>query len=143
MGYSSAMAGTTSVQVRHEGGDRFAVAMRGHVVHVDQPSEDGGEDTGPTPTELLVASLASCIAFYARRYLRRHGLDETGLSVAASAEMGSSPARIARMTVTLELPADFPAERRPALLAVASACTVHNTLMTPPEVAVVLAPAAG
>jgi putative redox protein len=136
------MTGPTTVQVRHERGDRFAIAMRGHVVHVDQPREAGGEDSGPTPTELLLASLASCVAFYARRYLSRHGLDETGLGVVASAEMGSSPARVTSMTVSIQPPATFPADRRPALLAVASACTVHNTLLASPAVAVVLAPEA-
>jgi putative redox protein len=39
----------------------------------------GGGDVGPTPTELFVAGLASCVAFYARRYLRRHDIDAEGL----------------------------------------------------------------
>ena len=54
-----------TVTVTHDVGDRFDIAIRGHVVHVDQPESDGGSDTGPTPTELFVASLASCVAFYA------------------------------------------------------------------------------
>ena len=61
------------MSVRHLGGDRFAVSVRGHELLVDQPVDAGGEDTAPTPTELLVAALACCVAFYARRYLRRHG----------------------------------------------------------------------
>jgi uncharacterized OsmC-like protein len=43
-----------------------------NAVLVHQPMADGGQD-GATPTELLVASLASCIAFYAGRCLLRDG----------------------------------------------------------------------
>ena len=53
----------TNVVVVHEEGDRFALTIRGHRIVVDQPVEDGGGDAGPTPTELFVASLASCVAF--------------------------------------------------------------------------------
>ena len=48
--------------VRHLGGDRFRIESRGHTLTVDQPTEDGGTNTAPTPTELCVASLASCVA---------------------------------------------------------------------------------
>ncbi len=126
------------VRVQHLGGDRFAVAMRGHVLTVDQPVDAGGEDTAPTPTELFVAGLASCVAFYARRYLRRHGLPEDGLAVEARYGLGSRPARVSSISVVLTVPDGVPAERRDALLAVASHCTVHNSLLDPPEVKVEL-----
>ena len=125
--------------VAHNGGDMLSIAIRGHVIHVDQPESDGGDDTAPSPTELFVASLASCVAFYARRYLPRHNLTEGGLTVAAKAESGSQPSRVARMTITLTLPEGVPEHKRDALLAVASHCTVHNTLTHPPEVLVQLA----
>lgn len=127
------------VSVTHDGGDRFSIAIRGHVVQVDQPKSDGGADTGPTPTELFVASLAACVAFYARRYLKRHDLPEEGLTVTAQAESGTKPSRIASMTITLTLPEGVPEDKREALLAVASHCTVHNTLQHTPEVLVKLA----
>jgi uncharacterized OsmC-like protein len=120
----------------HRGGDRFDINVRGHVIRTDQPAGDGGEDTGPTPTELFVASLAGCVAFYARRYLDRHNLPTEGLAVEADFRMGSRPARVARIDVHLTIPAGVPAERREALLAVASHCTVHNSLTTVPEISV-------
>lgn len=43
------------------------------------------------------------------------------------------------MTATVTLPDGVPAEKRDALLAVASHCTVHNTLMQTPDVVVQLA----
>ena len=120
------------------GGDRFAIGVRDHVLTVDQPVPDGGTDTAPTPTELFVAGLASCVAFYARRYLLRHGLPTEGLRVRADWEMASRPARVGAARLTVTVPDGVPADRREPLLAVASHCTVHNTLEQHPDVEIVL-----
>ena len=129
----------TGIAVTHLGADRFRISVRGHEVEVDQPVAAGGEDTAPTPTELLVASLASCVAFYARRHLARHGLPTRGLEIRAGYELGTRPARVTELSVELTPPGGLPPERRDALLAVASRCTVHNTLADPPTVTVSLA----
>src|SRR6478672_5476789 len=125
--------------VRHLDGDRFAVDVRGHTLLVDQPAEAGGTDTAPTPTELFVAGLASCVAFYARRYLARHQIDGSGLTVSASYEIGGRPTRVLRTIIVVTPPADLPTERRDAFLAVASHCTVHNTLTEPADIEITLA----
>jgi LmbE family N-acetylglucosaminyl deacetylase/uncharacterized OsmC-like protein len=132
-------ADTRPLRVEHRGGDQFDIDVRGHVITVDQPVAAGGDDTAPTPTELFIASLASCIAFYARRYLARHDLQTEGLAVEATFEMGKKPARVSRIDVRLILPAGVPPERRDPLLAVASHCTVHNSLTTTPEISITLA----
>ena len=129
----------SGVRVDHLMGDRFQIDVRGHQLTVDQPVEGGGDDTAPTPTELFIASLASCVAFYARRYLTRHGLPTAGLAVDADFAMGSHPARVATIDLQLHLPQGVPESRREPLLAVARHCTVHNTLTSQPEVAVRLA----
>ena len=125
------------VRVRHLDGDRFAIAVRNHTVLVDQPLDAGGADTAPTPTELFVGSLAACVAFYAGRYLSRHGYQRDGLRVRAEFEMASDrPARVSSVRLILRPPARFPAERVPALLAVAAGCTVHNSINTEPDITI-------
>jgi len=129
------------LRVEHRGGDKFDINIRGHLVRVDQPVKDGGQDTAPTPTELFIASLASCVAFYARRYLSRHDLPTEGLAVEATFAMGAKPARVAGIGMRLIVPEGVPVERLDALLAVATHCTVHNTLTSEPEVTITLADA--
>jgi uncharacterized OsmC-like protein len=133
----------TTLTVTHRGGERFRIRVRGHEIDVDQPVDAGGADTAPTPTELFAAGLASCVAFYAHRYLERHGLPSDGLEVTAGYEMGSRPARVAAISIQVSPPAGLPAGRRDALLAVASHCTVHNTLTSPPAVEIRLADPVG
>jgi uncharacterized OsmC-like protein len=122
------------VRVEHKEGDLFEIRVRDHVLHVDQPRDAGGTDKAPTPTELFVVSLASCVAFYARRFLTRHGLSTEGLSVTATSAMAERPARVSEVDVTIEVPEGVPEDQRERLLAVATHCTVHNTLENPPNV---------
>ncbi|NBM17781.1 OsmC family protein [Streptomyces sp. GC420] len=127
------------IDVSHVAGDAYAVEVRGHRLLVDQPVEIGGDDNAPTPTELFAASLATCVAFYAGRYLARHGVDRTGLRVRTEFTMATDrPARVSELRVTVCPPPGLPEERHAAFLAVASHCTVHNTLHHPPEIAVEL-----
>lgn len=129
------------IHIRPEGGDRYRIRIRGHEVLVDQPVDDGGEDTAPTPTELFVAGLASCVAFYAGRFLRRHDLPTEGLAVDCGFSFASDrPARVDTIEIVVRLPEGFPQERRKALASVVEHCTVHNSLRQPPEVGIALAP---
>jgi uncharacterized OsmC-like protein len=126
--------------VSHEEGDRFQVSIRGHQLSVDQPVDHGGTDEGPTPTEVFVAGLASCVAFYAERYLRRHDLPIDGLLVDCSFAFAEDrPTRVASVTLHVDAPG-LPASRRAGFLAVIERCTVHNSLRIPPDVRIELDP---
>jgi len=127
------------VRVDHLAGDRFRIGVRQHTITVDQPLSEGGEDTAPTPTELFIASLASCTAFYARRFANRHGIPTDGLAVTADFGMASHPARVGEITLRLHVPAELSPEHQASLLAVVTHCTVHGTLVQPPEVRIELA----
>ncbi|MEV4536658.1 OsmC family protein [Asanoa sp. NPDC049518] len=128
---------TQRMDVALVAGDSYEITVRGHRLRVDQPTDSGGADLAPTPTELFVASLASCVAFYAGRYLTRHGVSRDGLGVAVEYEMATDrPARVAAVRLAVQAPAGLPPQRRHALNAVVSRCTVHNTLVQPPSVTI-------
>jgi uncharacterized OsmC-like protein len=122
------------ISVDYRTRDRFRLRIRGHELVVDQPVAAGGDDMGPTPTELFVAGLAGCIGFYAERFLRRHRLATDGLAVECSFDMKDHPARVARVDIQVSLPEGFPEQRTEALRRVVDRCTVHNTLNRPPEI---------
>lgn len=127
----------SAMSVRHLRGDRFSIRIRGHEVVTDQPREQGGEDAGPTPTELFVAGLAGCVGFYAERFLRRHGLAPDGLRVECDFEMVAEPHfRVASVDLRLVVPVDLPQRRRKALFRMVDHCPVHNSLRDAPRVRV-------
>ena len=123
-----------NIEVQYLQGDRLTAAVRGHEVTVDQPVADGGEDLAPTPTDLFVLGLATCVGFYAERYLRRHDLDATGLVIECDYDFSEvGPARVSEIRIAVTAPG-LPETRREAFARVIEHCTVHNSLMRPPTV---------
>lgn len=112
------------------GGERHRVTVGRHELIVDQPRDDGGEDAGPTPTDLFVASLASCIAHYARPGLGAHGGAPT---IHCAWTMSDTPPwRVTSVTIDVTLPAGTPDKRVIAVRRAIDQCTVHNSLLRPP-----------
>jgi len=100
-------------------GDRTLVA--------DEPVAAGGTDTGPRPTQLLAASLASCTAITVEMYGDRKGWDIGSLEVEVEvAYDGPVPSAFA---VALKLPPELSDEQRRRLLVIAARCPVHKTLV--------------
>jgi uncharacterized OsmC-like protein len=121
---------TRRIRVLRDGGDRYTIGIGAHEVVVDQPVEDGGTDTGPSPTELFVASIASCTAHYAGRFLGRHGIDANGLEVTAEFAIGDRPGRVVDLDLRLVVPA-LPEDAKDRLRAVVEHCTVKNSIAKP------------
>ena len=62
------------VTARNAGpGFATTVAAGPHAIVVDEPTALGGDDTGPTPYDLLLGALGACTAITARMYARRKG----------------------------------------------------------------------
>ncbi len=122
-----------AIVVTHLGRDQLRIEARGHVMFADQPVEDGGDDTAPTPTEIFLSGLTACVAFYAERFLRRHKLPTVGLTVSCDYAWVENPHRVSAIELVVEAPG-LTAEKREAFLRVIEHCMVHNTLLVPPNV---------
>ncbi len=103
------------------------VDVRQHHLTVDEPIEDGGEDQGPSPQELLAASLASCTAITLEMYAQHKGWDIGPVEVQCEYE----PADRGTPTtfrLVLRLSAECSEEQVERLRAIAARCPVHRTL---------------
>jgi len=126
------------VKISHLDHVKFSIQSRTHTILCDQPAENGGEDTGMTPPELLLASLGSCAAFYAAQYLKIHGLAESGVEVSVTAEKLKQPARLGNFKIRVASPVSLTEEQREGMMRAVHHCLVHNTLLSPPEIAIEL-----
>ena len=124
--------------VEYLGGVKFGVAARGHQVLCDQPAENSGTDAGMSPPEFLLASLGACAAFYAAQYLRARFLPVEGLAVRVVAEKAAAPARLAAFRIEITVPGLEDDRHREGVLRAARACLIHNTLLHPPAIEIVV-----
>jgi putative redox protein len=103
------------------------IETRGHQLVSDEPTEQGGEDRGPTPQELLAASLAGCTAITIEMYAKRKGWDLGDVEVEcdyAQADGG----RQTLFKLTLRLQSGLNEDQLRRLELIAAKCPVHRTL---------------
>jgi len=111
---------------RREGFAHDVEIEGGHTIRVDEPLDSGGSDTGPSPTRLVAASLAGCVAVTIEMYAERKEWDVGSVEVDVDVEYDDSTPL--SFTVTLKLPAELSDEQRERLLAIAGRCPVHRLL---------------
>jgi putative redox protein len=106
----------------------------GHTLRVDEPTAAGGTDTGPSPTRLVAAGLASCTAITMEMYADRKGWDIGPVEVDVDVTYRDYTPLSFR--VTLRLPDSLSDEQRERLLAVACKCPVHKLIAGETEVVI-------
>jgi len=116
------------VRVKQTEGVQFQVKARTHELVSDQPMDNGGNDTGMTPPELLLSALGSCAAYYAAEYLRARKLSESGVKVRVTGEKLKQPARLGNLVVTISCPVALTDLHNQGLLHAVQHCPIHNTL---------------
>jgi uncharacterized OsmC-like protein len=125
--------------IRQVEGKRFSVEIRNHRVEADMHKEDGGEDGGMNPVELLVGALGACIGMMVKAYCDNHDLPSEGISLEAVPTLATNPKRIGNVAIDVTLPPGFPQDKKEAVLKFAKHCPVHSTLEHPPEIDVDIA----
>ncbi|HEX6600801.1 MAG TPA: OsmC family protein [Gemmatimonadaceae bacterium] len=118
-------------------GFRVDINSRTHHLAADEPRLLGGTDAGPTPYELLLASLAGCTAMTLRMYADRKGWPLEAAVVwlrqARSHEVDCEECVSERVGMgvverRVELLGPLSAEQKARLLEIADRCPVKQTL---------------
>jgi putative redox protein len=112
---------------RENGTLKHEVEMGSHSLVADEPEDEGGEDAGPTPQELLAASLASCTAITMEMYADRKGweIGDVAVDVTYEPAQRGSPTRF---NMVVNLPKELPEEQRERLMQIGAKCPVHRVL---------------
>jgi uncharacterized OsmC-like protein len=101
----------------------------GHAFVTDAPTDNQGKGEAFAPTDLMAASLASCVLTVMGIVAKRHGWDLTGAKAEVRKEMSAeAPRRIRRLDVTVTFERPVPDDARAVLERTASACPVHHSL---------------
>jgi len=120
------------MEVSFPGGVAVEATFQGHTVRTDQPAPNGA-DSAMSPFDLFFASLATCMGFYALRFCQERGIATEGLRVNLNTARSEDKKRVARVSVELTLPAEFPEKYRDAILRAVDHCAVKRAVLEPPE----------
>jgi putative redox protein len=109
-----------------------------HRFVADEPASYGGDDTGPTPYDLLLAALGTCSAMTMKLYADQKGWPFAGARIhlthdrnhaedcAHAVEDGAKVQAIHRVIAVLG--EELTTEQRDKIVAIADKCPVHRTL---------------
>jgi uncharacterized OsmC-like protein len=108
-----------------------------HQITVDEPKNMGGDDEGPTPYDLLLASLGSCTSITVTMYAQRKDwplrditvrLRHSRIHAEDCAECETKEGKIDRIELDIEFAGPLSSEQRSKLREIAKKCPVHRTL---------------
>jgi uncharacterized OsmC-like protein len=123
-----------------ENGLRTAIHTRSHTVFVDEPLDNGGTDSAPSPTEMLAGSLGACMVITVQLYARRKQwpLEEAAVNVSVErvkkedypSYTGDAPlVNVIRTHMTFKGP--LTDEQKARLREIGNRCNVHRMLEAP------------
>jgi putative redox protein len=140
-----------TVAVESKLGDKFVIEtnIRGHKVVIDQPVNAAGTDTGPTPLELILVSLAGCIGTIGRIIAMQQRIALRGMAIKIEGDIDTDgllgkpiEGRIGfeEIVITVDVDAEMTDEEKEAFIhEVDRRCPVSENLLNATPVRVKLA----
>jgi ribosomal protein S12 methylthiotransferase accessory factor len=121
------------ITVELSGGKKIDAQVGKHVIKTDQPVKEGGEGTAPAPFIYCLASLGTCAAYYAFKYLESRDLSTEGLKVIQKHEWDSKTKKLSKVVQIIELPPGLEEKHHKPIVRAASVCAVKKLMENPPE----------
>ncbi|MDO5735887.1 MAG: alpha/beta fold hydrolase [Propionibacteriaceae bacterium] len=131
-----AAEGTVVVSENGEGPYGQRITSGRHVFSADEPIPLG-HDTGPSPYDLLLASLGACTSMTLRMYADRKqwplekvsvGLGHSKIHARDCEDCETQSGRLDHIERTIQITGDLDDEQRARLMEIADRCPVHKTL---------------
>ena len=120
-----------NIAVSFPDGVAVEAALKGHTVRTDQPAPLGA-DSAPSPFDLFLASIATCMGYYALRFCQERGIATDGLGLSLETVRDEERKRLATIKVALAVPSGFPERYREAIRRAVDQCAVKKHMVEPP-----------
>jgi ribosomal protein S12 methylthiotransferase accessory factor len=114
------------------GGKKVNAEFNGFTIKTDQGVYAGGEGSAPEPFALFLASIGTCAGIFVYSFCQSRGISTDGIRLVQSHQVKETGRGIGKITLTIELPPDFPEKYKDAVISAANLCAVKKHLMEPP-----------
>jgi len=132
------MSEIPEIKVTFPGGLRVDAEYKGFVVKTDQPVHQGGEGTAPSPFDLFLVSIAACAGFYAVAFCKERDIPTEKAGLVMRMEKNPETKMIGKISIEIQLPAEFPERYKRAIIKAVDTCTVKSHLLKPPVIEIAL-----
>lgn len=126
-----------SIVVSFPGGMRVDAAYKGYVIKTDQPPDEGGQGSAPSPFDLFLSSIATCAGYYLLAFCKEREIPMEGAGVVMTTEKDQVNKLIGAIMIELRLPPGFPERYAAAVVKAVDACTVKRHILKAPAFKVI------
>jgi len=120
------------MEINFPGGLKVQANYKGYKILTDQPVLAGGEGAAPTPFDMFLASIGTCVGIYVKSFCEQRGIDTSKIVIRQNMEVNPETRMIGKITFDIHLPAGFPDKYKEALIKTADHCAVKRHMMSPP-----------
>lgn len=121
------------MEITFPGGLKVKATYKGQTILTDQPVFSGGEGSAPTPFDLFLASIGTCVGIYVNSFCAQRNIDTQNIVIRQNMEVNQQSRMIGKITFEIHLPDEFPVKYKDALVHAANHCAVKRHIMNPPE----------
>jgi ribosomal protein S12 methylthiotransferase accessory factor len=120
------------MEITFDGGKVVTAHTHGHSIRTDQPLDNGGTNTAPTPFDLFLASIGTCAGIYVKSFCDNRKIPTDGIKIIQTTQFNKETGLPANIKIDIQVPPDFPEKYRNSLINVAELCKVKKTMAIPP-----------
>lgn len=120
------------MEITFDGGKVVTAHTHGHSIKTDQPLDNGGTNTAPTPFELFLASIGTCAGIYVKSFCDNRKIPTDGIKIIQTSQFSKETGLPTNIKIDIQVPPDFPEKYRSSLVNVAELCKVKKTMASPP-----------
>ncbi|UCH85596.1 MAG: OsmC family protein [Candidatus Latescibacterota bacterium] len=121
------------IAVDFAGGKKVNAEFKQFKLETDQSVKGGGGGTAPEPFDLFLASIGTCAGYYVLDFCASRDISTDGIRLRMKTERDEKKKMLGKITIAIQLPADFPVKYKEAVVRAAEACSVKKHIFAPPE----------
>jgi len=123
------------ITITFPGGKKVNAEVGGMVIPTDQPIQQGGDNSAPSPFAHFLASLGTCAGIYVLSFCKERGIPTDQITLTERLEYitEDGKSKLGKIVIDINVPPDFPEKYRNALVKVADQCAVKKAIMHPPQ----------
>ena len=110
------------------GGSRVDAHFGPYTVSTDQPPMGGGDGSAPTPFAVFLSSIGTCAGIYIHSFCQQRDIPVHNVKLTQKMERNKETGKITKITLEIQLPADFPEKYKGAVAKAAGMCSVKKQL---------------
>ena len=120
------------MEITFDGGKVITAHHHGHSIRTDQPVNNGGTDSAPSPFGLYMASIGTCAGIYVKSFCDNRKIPADDIKMILTTQYNKETGLPVNIKIDIRIPPEFPEKYRNSLINAAELCKVKKSIASPP-----------